>query len=138
MSALDACEPQVIRALEKDGWQIVKKPYRIISPAHTVLADVMFQGIIDNEVRQVVILEVKCFTDPQNDLNEIYTAVGQYLYYRSALTLQPPTFPLYLALPLIAYERLLLDPVVQLTFQAIQMKLVVVDVEIEEIVQWIH
>jgi predicted RNA binding protein YcfA (HicA-like mRNA interferase family) len=27
--ALDACEPEIIRALQKDGWVIVRKPHLI-------------------------------------------------------------------------------------------------------------
>jgi hypothetical protein len=138
MSALDACEPQVIRALEKDGWQVLRKPARIYSTARPLYADVLFEGIIDNEERQVVIMEVKCFTHPQNDLSEIYTAVGQYLYYRAALAIQQSSLPLYLALPSIAYARLMNDPVAQFTFQSVQMKLVVVDIDEEEVLQWTH
>ncbi|NJL43347.1 MAG: hypothetical protein HC935_08680, partial [Pseudanabaena sp. SU_2_4] len=34
----------------------------------------------------IIIVEVKCFTNPKVDLPELYTAIGQYEIYRSALS----------------------------------------------------
>lgn len=39
MAALDACEPQMVRALEKDGWKIARKPYTIKTKLRSVFAD---------------------------------------------------------------------------------------------------
>ena len=39
LPVIDACEPQVLRALQKDKWAIVNKPFAIRTNTHTVFAD---------------------------------------------------------------------------------------------------
>lgn len=85
MSALDACEPQIIRALEKDGWQIVAKPYQIKIDRRIVFADFSARHVNGDSEHFIVVMEVKCFTNPKTDLTELYTAIGQYQLYLTAL-----------------------------------------------------
>jgi hypothetical protein len=136
--AIDACEPQVIRALEKDGWQILAKPYVFRLVGRNLFADMSLQRVKEGQIERAIILEVKCFTNPQADLSELYTAVGQYEAYRSALILEKDTTPIYLSIPLNAYERLIQEPIVPAIFQVAGIKLVVVDIETEEVVQWLN
>lgn len=68
MPALDACEPQILRALQKDGWAIVTKPFAIRTNTHTVYADCLLERKQNGQNEQVIILEVKCFSNPQADL----------------------------------------------------------------------
>jgi uncharacterized membrane protein len=66
MSALDACEPQIIRAFEKDGWRIVEKPVRIrISLERMVYADISMERRTNGHAEQIVIIEIKCFPNVQ-------------------------------------------------------------------------
>jgi hypothetical protein len=74
--AIDACEPQVIRALEKEGWQILAKPYLIVTLVRNLYADLSLQKFQNGSSEQIIVLEVKCFTNPGSDLTEFYTAVG--------------------------------------------------------------
>ena len=138
MSAIDACEPEVLRALQKDGWSILSKPFAIRTNEHTVYADCILERKRNGQNEQVIILEVKCFTNPQADLQEFYTAVGQYQFYRAAVAANRSTTPLYLALPFEAYTRLMSDNAVSITLQQGGIKLVVIDVVVEEVVQWLH
>lgn len=75
MAAIDSCEPQVIRALQKDGWQILYKPHSIRLSNRQVFADFSVWRIEGNHTVEAVILEVKCFTDATDDLENFYTAV---------------------------------------------------------------
>jgi hypothetical protein len=50
MTALDSCEPQIIRALEKARWQILDKPYPIPAEENPVIADFRSQVVLDNEL----------------------------------------------------------------------------------------
>src|SRR5215831_6658761 len=129
MSALDACEPQIIRVFQKDGWTVTNKPFMIRTNERTVLADVSMQRRTNGQIEQIVILEVKCFTIPQNDLPEFYTAVGQYEFYRAALLTNRLMIPLYLALPANAYERLRKDSAVKVLIEQASLSLVTVDLE---------
>lgn len=139
MAALDICEPQMLRAFAKDGWRVEDKPYSIrTSLTRTVFADFSLYRIIDNKIEFIIVVEVKCFSNPTNDLHEFYTAVGQYQLYANALMLEEKDHPLFLAMPNNAYERLVDDPAIQNTLSKIMVKLVLVDLEKEEITQWIN
>lgn len=100
-------------------------------------ADFSLQRVTEDQVEQIVITEVKCFSNPQNDLQEFYTAIGQYLFYRNALRIMESAFPLYLAMPADAYARLSLDRTVLATLKDAAIKLIIVDVALEEVVQWL-
>ncbi|KAB2854448.1 MAG: hypothetical protein F9K46_16935, partial [Anaerolineae bacterium] len=137
MTALDSCEPQIIRALEKDGWRIVVKPYSIYVDERSVLADFGAQYVSPTEVRTIVVVEVKCFSNPKADLANLYTAIGQYQYYRVNLKRDKPDVTLFLAIPDEAYQRFLLQRSFLDTFAETGVKLLIVDTEEEEIVQWL-
>ncbi len=136
MTAIDVCEPQIIRALEKDGWQIVEKPYQIKVDRRTVFADFSVRHVNEDGERTVIIMEVKCFTNPKADLTEFYTAIGQYQFYQAALISIEDDFPLYLAIPHEAYQRFLQNPVLLATFELAQVKFVIVDIVQEAVIQW--
>ena len=58
MPALDVCEPQMIRALEKAGWQIIGKTLPIyLEYKRVVYADLSLQ----RAQQQIIVVEVKCF-----------------------------------------------------------------------------
>jgi hypothetical protein len=138
LSAIDACEPQVLRALQKDGWNIVNKPFAIRTNEHTVYADCMLERKQNGQSEQVIILEVKCFSNPQTDLPEFYTAVGQYQFYRAALAANQSTTAIYLAMPYEPYLRLMKDNAVNIAIKQGSIKLVVIDIVAEEVAQWLH
>lgn len=137
MSAIDSCEPQIIRALRKQGWQIDQKPFVIRTEIRYVLADFSVQKRANGQFEQIVIVEVKCFTNPQTDLVEFYAAVGQYLFYRSAMYAEGKEAPLFLAVPSQVYLRLQREQAVLLTLQNNHVKLIIVDIDREEVEQWI-
>lgn len=82
-------------------------------------------------------VEIKCFYNRHVFLSDFYQAVGQYVMYRNALRISGVDVPVYLALPLLAYERSFQDEVLQSVMKDIGLHLVVVDLEGEEVVQWI-
>lgn len=137
MTAIDSCEPQIIHALEKDGWQIVDKPYAIPAEDHPVYADLRGQLSRGDELQTVVIVEAKCFTNPKLDLPELYAALGQYIYYRVTLHRANRFCPLYLALPAEAYLRFYEKPTFMDAFAHVGVKLLVVDTDLEEVVGWL-
>jgi hypothetical protein len=64
--------------------------------------------------------------------------IGQYQTYRNALKLLQDPSPLYVALPIESYRRLLAYPEFEMTMQDANLKCVLIDLETEEITQWIH
>jgi XisH protein len=89
-------------------------------------------------LEQIIVLEAKCFTKPESDLDEFYSPVGQYMFYRNALRLEGKPYPIFLAIPYLAHERFKLEPVFEATLQDARVKLVIVDIETEEVVQWLR
>jgi hypothetical protein len=83
-----------------------------------------------------MVLEVKCFQDPDAETNDLYVAIGQYLVYRSLLVERNLPYLLYLAVPTHAYtgvfQRMGIGAV-----QENHIKMVVVDIEQEVIERWI-
>lgn len=133
--ALDSCEPEIIRAFERAGWFVDDKPHHIALNNRDLFADLRLRS--GDNLREIVVIEVKCFNDPDDDLPEIYHATGQYLMYRLAMdTLGDQHIPLYLALPEAAYERFRFEPIFLMLFNQAGVKLVIVDLEREVIVQW--
>jgi hypothetical protein len=137
MPQLDSCHPQVVSALEKAGWSIVVSPFRLESPLNDLFVDILLDRVSEAETQEIVVVEVKCFTDRKAQTYELYVAIGQYLVYREMLAASGIEHPLYLAVPSDAFYGI---------FEAIgmpvairtQMKLVVIDLDKEEVVQWIE
>lgn len=129
MPALDQCHPQVIRALEKDGWEIVASPFTLTVHRDALLfVDVRAQRLENGESKVVLLVEVKCFPEGSSDTRELYIALGQYLIYRSILKQKELAATVYLAVPSDAFHNV----ISRLGLAAIrdnQVKMVVVDVE---------
>lgn len=136
MPAIDSCEPQVIRAMEKAGWQVTHQPYPVrISRNEGIIADARLRHTARK--RQIIVLEVKCFPENRPTLDEFYRATGQYILYRNMLILKGVSTPLYLAIPTTVYESFFTRKSIQATVNDAKIKLVVIDIAIEEVVKWV-
>jgi hypothetical protein len=91
MSAIDSCEPSVNRAFEKDGWRLLAKPYSLpIEARRFVYADFSIERGVNGSSEQFLVVEVKCFTKAEDDLVELYRAIGQYLHHLEMYRLSSP------------------------------------------------
>ncbi len=138
MPAIDQCEPQVIRALEKTGWKVTHNPFVIKIERDRVgyiFADLRLEH--DNQNEHIIIVEVKCFNSTRTMLEEFYHAVGQCIVYRNALVNNNITTEVYLALPTVAYETFFQKQLIQSVVNDIRLQLIVIDLEKEEVVEWI-
>lgn len=86
------------------------------------------------ENRQIVI-EVKSFLG-RSPMREFETALGQYLIYRTFLSLNHPESTVYLAVGKIIHERFFKQAAIQLILQQFQVLLLVVDIKNEEVLEW--
>jgi hypothetical protein len=137
MSALDHCEPQVIRAFEKAGWSIMSKPLVLDSYDRTFYADFSLQRRTNGTGEQIIVVEVKCFADEKHEMGELYGALGQYQFYRSLLAPNQIDASIFLAVPALAYERLASNPDIAQLLKSLQIRFVLIDLSTEEIVRWI-
>lgn len=135
MPAIDQCEPNVIRALEKLGWRVTDRPFPIrLSRDEGVYADLRLRSTDGQQ--SIIIVEVKCFSEKRSILDEFYHAVGQYLLYREALQLKNISVPLYLSVPRTIYDTFFARRMVQAVLKNANIKIMVVDIELEEVIQW--
>jgi hypothetical protein len=131
MPVRDTCEPEVIEAFVKQLWRVTVS-YAIRGPQHVVLADLHL-----SKAGQTRIIEVKCFSKPDKDLDNFYSTLGQYQYYQQALILSGEDAPLYLALPAKAYTRLSQDEAMRNLLQTLAIRCVIIDLNKREVLKWI-
>jgi hypothetical protein len=132
MPALDKCEGPMIRAIEKDGWQVEEKPFPLRDENRLLWADVK----LSKGEETIIIVEIKCFSEPNLDLMSFYSTLGQYRFYRAILEAQESKASLYLAIPLLAYERFMERKTFRHILEYDKIKLIIVDLDSEEIQQW--
>jgi hypothetical protein len=133
MSKLDSCHWQVVHALEKDGWAVNAKPPLLIDQISAMMVRVDMYAERQTDGR--IIVEVKCYPQ-QNKTQELYISFGQYILYRAFLESQGVTSPLYLAIPKDIYEDTF-HHIIQKAIQDNGIKLIIVDIEMEVITEWI-
>jgi hypothetical protein len=134
MPAIDSCQPEVIRALEKEGWHILQSFFVKLVGQRGIYADLH----LSKAEHQILIVEVKCFSGVATELSEFYQAVGQYLFYRNALALADIQSPIYLAVHKDIFDSLFQKPTIQATLNDAKINLVVVDLEKAEVTAWIN
>lgn len=138
MPKLDIIHNAVKNALIKDGWLITDDPY-VIQYRRTVLyADLGAERSIAVERDgQKLVVEVKSFIGASK-IQDLKEALGQYDIYRYLLEETAPDRKLYIAISNVAYNTFFTQDVTQLILNKHQLPIIVVDIEIEEIRQWIN
>jgi XisH protein len=134
--AYDSCHEQIVRALVKAGWEVTHESYFIALEDFSAIPDIRARKV-NGRTDQIIVVEVKCFSDEQTEQDELYRAIGQYIFYRNILRLRPRRGKLYLAIPLIVYNRLFTSEIVVAIVDDVQLNLIVVDTDSEEVVQWL-
>lgn len=135
MPAIDTCQPQVIHALEKDGWRIHQSPFHLADEKRSIFVDALLTKGVNGASQQLLLTEIKCFSQVNSITHDLYTAIGQYLIYRALLRKTFNTMLLYLAIPLRAYEHIFDESVLSVIHET-AINLLIVNLDTEEIVQW--
>lgn len=138
MPKLDIIHNGVKNALIKDGWLITDDPY-VIQYRRTVLyADLGVERPIAVERNeQKLVVEVKSFVGASK-IQDLKEALGQYDIYRYLLEEIAPDRKLYIAIGKVTYNNFFTQDVTQLILNKHQLPIIVVDIETEEILQWIN
>lgn len=136
MPAKDAYHDAVKNALIKDGWTITFDPYLIRYAEVKLVADLAGEkSIAATKGNRQIVIEVKSFIG-RSPMREFETALGQYLIYRTFLSLNCPESTVYLAVGQSIYERFFKQAAIQLILQKFQVLLLVVDIKNEEVSEW--
>jgi hypothetical protein len=134
--ALDSCHYQVVNALTKAGWSVEPNIYVMELDRVRIYPDIRARQV-NGQVEELLIVEVKCFSDEDNYSDELYRAIGQYPVYRTMIELKGVQAKIYVAIPSFIYDRLFRRQVVAETIRIANIKLIVVDIDREENIQWI-
>ena len=138
MPKLDIIHNPVKNALIKEGWSITDDPYIIQYRRTTLYADLGVERPIAAERNgQRLVVEVKSFVGASK-IQDLKEALGQYDIYRYLLEETAPDRKLYIAISIVAYNTFFTQDVAQLILDRHQLPIIVVDIEAEEITQWIN
>jgi hypothetical protein len=67
MPALDQCHPQVVRALENDGWQVESSPYKLESGVRRSYVDLLLSRQVNGTREQAILVEVNASLTPTQE-----------------------------------------------------------------------
>ena len=83
-----------------------------------------------------IAVEIKSFLASGSAIYEIHTALGQFINYRAALHREDPDRILYLAIPNLVYNSFFQLDFPASMLQENSVKIIVYDIELEQIVLW--
>jgi hypothetical protein len=137
MSAKDLFHQPVRSALEKDGWTITNDPLFLkLTQQFKINIDLGAEKLLSAEKgTQKIAVEIKSFVGLSAG-SEFHTAVGQFLNYRVALEQLASDRVLYLAVPTDIYQDFFMDSFVQAVLERYEIKVLVFQVQKQEIVLW--
>ncbi|MEI7771275.1 MAG: element excision factor XisH family protein [Chloroflexales bacterium] len=138
MPAKDRIHDQVKHALIADGWTITSENYTIRIDERNVVIDIFAErGLLAARRNdEHIAVEVKSFLGP-SPVNDLRDAIGQYILYRSVLRRADPHRMPYLAVDSAAAAGILSEPIGQAILHDEHVRLIVVDIQQERIIEWI-
>ncbi len=137
MPARDSIHETVKEAVIKDGWEITDDPYVISYGDRFLFVDLGASGFIGlQQGNKQIAIEIKQFRG-QSQVTDLEQAIGQYSLYRILLNQIDPERDLYLAISEATYNDIFDEPIGKLAIAEIPLKLVIVNLSIKEITQWI-
>lgn len=138
MPARDSSHEAVKQAVINDSWVITDDPYVISYGDRFLFIDLgasRFIGICRGDQR--IAIEIKQFKG-QSQVTDLEQAIGQYLWYKILLNQVDPDRDLYLAISETTYNDIFSEPIGQLAIAEIPLKLLIINIKHQEIIQWIH
>lgn len=138
MSAKDFYHQTVKQSLVKAGWTITHDPFPLKWFKRNLSVDLGAEQLIAAEQKeQKIAVEVKSFIGDSIIL-DLEKALGQYILYHKILQKNQPERELYLAIPLVAFKKLFeQDKFDELLLEDEDIKILIFNPKIEEIVKWI-
>ncbi len=137
MARRDLIHYAVVMALQKAGWTITHDPLTLQVPGNRFEVDLGAEKVIIAErglEREAI--EIKSFQLP-SILASFYEALGKYMAYQKAFIKNNSDRRFYMAISTETYDKLQHKPFLMEVFKDNDVKMLIVDVEKEEIVQWI-
>jgi len=137
MPARDRLHPAVRRALERDGWEITDDPLRLVVGRRSVYVDLGAEQLIAASRGTVrIAVEVKSFIGT-SDIQDLETALGQFMLYERVLRKDQPERTLWIAIPSRVWSGLFREALGELLLEDGELRLLVINETQEIIERWI-
>jgi XisH protein len=134
--AKDIYHNTVKTALEKDGWIITNDPLTLKVGGRSAFIDLGAEKLFAAEKEgQRIAVEVKSFISP-SPVRDLEQALGQYIMYSQVLERQNLSRSLYLAISQSVFSDFFSEELPQLMIELNNLKLLIFDIDSEEIVKW--
>lgn len=138
MPAKDVFHKAVRHALEKDGWTITHDALLLRYELGNLYIDLGAEKVLAAEQNgQKIAVEIKSFVQ-NSAISEFYTALGQFISYRTLLQDQYSEHILYLAVPVDTYTSFFNTQLAQNIISSQQLKLIVYKPQQEVIERWLN
>lgn len=138
MAQLDKIHDAVKNALVKDGWTITADPFEIRYKDIRVYADLAAERPFTAERSgEKIVVEAKSFIGRSN-VSEFEKALGQYNLYLGFLEESAPEYNLFLAISDKIKSKFFDKIAIRYIIKRFALKLIIIDLEKEEIVEWIN
>jgi XisH protein len=124
-------------ALVKDGWTITDDPFTLKVGGRSTFVDLGAEKLFaaEKEDRRIAV-EVKSFISP-SPVKDLEQALGQYIMYSQVLERQNFDRLLYLAIAQNVFLDFFSEELPQLMIELNNLKLLVFDPDLEEVLKWI-
>ncbi|MFM2320388.1 MAG: hypothetical protein RLZZ215_3009 [Pseudomonadota bacterium] len=137
MPAYDVFHDAVKTALIKDNWVITHDPFSLSVGDVDFYIDLGAESLLAAERGdKCIAVEIKSFLS-NSLVSEFHTALGQFLNYKLALLEAKQIRELYLAVTDDVYQVFFSKPFIQSALKHHQIKVLVFNPELQEIVLWI-
>jgi hypothetical protein len=135
--ARDLIHVHIRQALEKDGWIITQDPYPIKIGGFDMEIDLAAENILVAERGiEKIAVEIKSFAG-LSKVYDFHLAVGQFVDYRIALRVREPERMLFVGITDDTWDSIFQLPFAQMVIQELNMKILIVNPDKTEVVQWI-
>lgn len=136
--AKDIYHNLVKKALVKEGWKILKDPFKLeIDPTLTYDIDLAAQKLIAAKKKnEIIIVEIKSFIN-QSTAYDFHNALGQYLVYQTGLEENKEEGDLFLAVPNDTFNTFFQKPFIQKVLKKFNVKVMTFDPASKKIITWI-
>lgn len=136
MPPRDRYHEAVRTALEREGWTITHDPYLVAYGQATLHIDLGAEmPIAAEKAGRKIAVEVKTFMGPSPN-TDLERALGQYVLYRTLVTVKEADRQLFLAVPMDAYNAVFDHRDGQRLMESSDIKMIVYDPESKEVLRW--
>ena len=138
LSARNIYHDAVIAALQTDGWNITDDPLTLKVGKRDLLVDLGAERPLIGAEKgaEKIAVEIQSFLS-LSAVADLQQALGQYTMYRLALADQQPDRPLFLAVPADVYNGILSEPLGQLVLIGVNMRLLLFEPDLRQVIRWI-